>query len=397
MLTSIYPSPDFTILNSTSVCHYFTKEWVKMGHSVTVIYNYPQYNKMLHRIALLFGKKIANVMGAGSVAVQCVNKPTEYFMDGVRILRIPLYKILPRIAYSRKSIRRQVYKIVDDNVIQEFVPDVIIAHFHRPGLDLIKELKPYYPLARTAIILHGSYGKMQKVYESHIKEYMDLIDVWGYRAKSIKDGFENQNGIPLHSFLCYSGVPSIALNHIKSRNIDKVNKFIYVGALIKQKHPETIILALSDLFPKKDFTLTFVGDGEERKSLIKIAQRLNVDSCISFLGKIDREQVFVELDKADCFIMLSERETFGLVYLEAMARGCLTIASKDEGMDGIIIDKENGFLGKAGSKDSLVSIVKSIQGMPAKERQQISQNAIKTAESMVDSEMAKRYINNVLN
>ena len=36
--------------------------------------------------------------------------------------------------------------------------------------------------------------------------------------------------------------------------------------------------------------------------------------------------------------MISELETFGLVYIEAMAAGCITIASRNEGFDGIIKD-----------------------------------------------------------
>ena len=55
--------------------------------------------------------------------------------------------------------------------------------------------------------------------------------------------------------------------------------------------------------------------------------------------------------------MISKEETFGLVYLEAMSMGCITIASKNEGMEGIIIDGENGFLCTAGDDDELASII----------------------------------------
>ena len=47
-------------------------------------------------------------------------------------------------------------------------------------------------------------------------------------------------------------------------------------------------------------------------------------------------------------------KTFGLVYLEAMARGCITVASRDEGFDGIIQDGVNGFLCKSGDETELV-------------------------------------------
>lgn len=40
--------------------------------------------------------------------------------------------------------------------------------------------------------------------------------------------------------------------------------------------------------------------------------------------------------------MISRNETFGVVYLEAMAAGCITIASRNVGYDGIIVDRVNG-------------------------------------------------------
>lgn len=46
---------------------------------------------------------------------------------------------------------------------------------------------------------------------------------------------------------------------------------------------------------------------------------------------------------SDCFIMISKNEAFGLVYLEAMSAGCITIASRGEGFDGVIIHGVNGF------------------------------------------------------
>jgi len=39
--------------------------------------------------------------------------------------------------------------------------------------------------------------------------------------------------------------------------------------------------------------------------------------------------------------MISTDEIFGLAYLEAMAASCITIASKDGGVYGIIVDGKN--------------------------------------------------------
>ena len=68
-------------------------------------------------------------------------------------------------------------------------------------------------------------------------------------------------------------------------------------------------------------------------------------------GRKPREEVILMLDRADCFIMISRDEVFGLVYLEAMARGCIVVASRGEGMTGIIEDGVNGFLCAAGDEN----------------------------------------------
>ena len=92
------------------------------------------------------------------------------------------------------------------------------------------------------------------------------------------------------------------------------------------------------------------------------------------------------------FIMISRNETFGLVYLEAMARGCITIASRDEGFDGIIEDGTNGFLCKAGDVEELTTIIRKIKAMSHAARKRISEDAMTTAKELTDENVAKMYL-----
>ena len=92
--------------------------------------------------------------------------------------------------------------------------------------------------------------------------------------------------------------------------------------------------------------------------------------------------------------MISSNEVFKLVYLEAMAQGCIVIASKGGGFDGIIVDGQNGFLCDPGDSDQLESIYRRINTLPKEEKEAIS--AIKTAVSHTDSNAARRYLDRVL-
>ena len=98
----------------------------------------------------------------------------------------------------------------------------------------------------------------------------------------------------------------------------------------------------------------------------------------------------------DCFIMVSAHEAFGLVYVEAMAKGCITIATKGQGIDGVIIDSENGFLCEAENPDALADVITYINSLPVERLRQISLNAIKTAENLTDEKVAKHYIDSLI-
>jgi glycosyltransferase involved in cell wall biosynthesis len=95
--------------------------------------------------------------------------------------------------------------------------------------------------------------------------------------------------------------------------------------------------------------------------------------------------------------MISRGEVFGLVYLEAMSRGCITIAGKGEGMEGIIEHGINGFLCEPGNANELASLIKHINTLSAEEKKTISDRARAKATELSDYNVAKNYIENVLN
>ena len=94
--------------------------------------------------------------------------------------------------------------------------------------------------------------------------------------------------------------------------------------------------------------------------------------------------------------MISKGEVFGLVYLEAMSRGCITIASHNEGMEGIIEDGVNGFLCEAGNAEGLSCVIRRINSLSASEKQSISDRARAKAAELSDFNVAKYYIEKVM-
>ena len=116
---------------------------------------------------------------------------------------------------------------------------------------------------------------------------------------------------------------------------------------------------------------------------------------VKFHGRLSRDQVQEKLREADCFAMISENEVFGLVYLEAMASGCLTIASRDGGVDGIIVDSVNGFLCEQGNAVELSEILNKVSTLEKSEAMRIRQEALKTVSDYSDNRVAQRYLTDI--
>jgi glycosyltransferase involved in cell wall biosynthesis len=389
LLTTIYPAPDLKY--GTPSVHYFTKEWIKMGYEVRVIHYQAVYPKILYFFASVLRDKIASLTGA-VVFTRPDKEDKRYQMDNVTVLRFPIFKWIPHRKFTNKIIKSNIKKIIKINLEDDFNPNIIIGHFSNPQLEIVSQLKHIYQ-ARTCMIMHDIGVSIKKVYKKKYKMLMNNIDVWGYRSKPIKNGFEKEFGKQKESFFCYSGIPDNYILESSTKSFKgNLSKFVYVGELIKRKHAISIIPAINSVYKDKKFHISFVGKGNEINKMKALSLSLQLNDNISFLGHIPRNEILNILDESECMIMISENETFGLVYLEAMGRGCITIGSKNQGIDGVIIDGINGFLCNEGDQEDLQSIIKQINSLSSLERQQISQNAIDTVRKLTDFEAAKKYI-----
>lgn len=392
LLSTIYPLPKDN--KGTPVCHYFTREWLKMGYNVRVVHYQAVFPAPFYWMARLNRKKIAAKTGA--VVYTKRDSGGTYQMDGVSIKRIPLFKPIPHGGYTHKTITKSIKEIVKWLGCDNFTPNVIIGHFPNPQLEVVNLLHDIYPQSKTCMVMHGDIEIAKKVYGDRLLTLAKKIDVWGFRNPAVQRGFEKRVMKVDKAFMCYSGIPEDYITTSNAHHFDNpVSKVVYVGEMIERKYPVEVMTALENAYPDGNYQLTYVGDGS---MLEKIKGQVNsgmVKGKVNVLGKIPRDSIKAQYDDADIMVMISKSEAYGLVYLEAMARGCITIASRNEGFDGIIVEGENGFLCKAGDADELASIFQRIGAMTKEEKQAISQKAIETAQSLTDYKAAKRYINDI--
>lgn len=387
LVTSLYPCDDIKITNNTAVCHYFAKEWVAMGYNVRVVFNYNVYPRIFYPFMRIFRKQMSNIFGV-SIQDVYVGEYLQYEKDGIIVDLIPIRKSRPGASFADKIIEQQVRYIEEILDCDNFLPDFIIGHFVHPNLDLVVKLKEYYGVVST-LALHGH----ENVFSETDAQLFNKIDMVGYRSYPIKKSFEKTYG-KKSCFMCPSGVPEKYIT--QPRQFSKsVSKFIYVGTFMKRKFASCLIPAIAKTYKKENFSITFVGDGDDKKQIIYMAKEYGCADKIHFTGRIPREDIFRYLDKSDVFIMISKIETFGLVYLEAMARGCIVVASKNEGMDGIIEHGKNGFLCEAGNEKELQQIIEYLKVMTKEQLNAMSIESIKTAQLYTDINVARNYIKSI--
>lgn len=107
---------------------------------------------------------------------------------------------------------------------------------------------------------------------------------------------------------------------------------------------------ISKAMPAK---LLLVGDGPEVSTVCKLVNRLGLDNKVLFLGKQDNLEELYSI--SDLKLLLSEKESFGLVALEAMACGVPCIGTNIGGIPEVITDGETGYICKLGDIEEMAA------------------------------------------
>lgn len=107
-------------------------------------------------------------------------------------------------------------------------------------------------------------------------------------------------------------------------------RFCSYGRMVKKKGFDVLLRAFR-AFLDSGHTgfLTIGGDGEERAALEALSRSLGLDTQVEFIGWVSEPAK--TLDAYDVFVLPSLDEPFGIVLLEAMARGKAIIATRTHG------------------------------------------------------------------
>lgn len=342
-ITDLYPVSDKET-KTPKTLYAFVKEWQKAGHDVQVLKPNFVLNSFLRHKPFYKTGQYNDVYN--------VNYLTPFLFDTT--IKIPQYDYDVVVAHMPSG-------IIFSNKLQ----GKKICAVHVSDLEVLTN--PLYSI----------YFKKQMLIA-----YENSVGI-ACRSQVLKDKFLKL--FPQYeskTFLCESGIdfePQLKTTCGKKTITTCAN-------LIPRKNIDKLILAVNNI---PEMTLTVIGSGKELNHLKKIS-----GNNINFTGQLDNFEVVNRMKNSDIFILPSVNETFGMVYLEAMASGCITVGIENEGIDGIIKNNENGFLIKP-TKENIKEVLLKINKLPDSELNRILQNCYNTVNCYRSADCADGYIKNI--
>lgn len=141
------------------------------------------------------------------------------------------------------------------------------------------------------------------------------------------------------------------LPHIRKQYHIKENEhvFIHISNFRKVKRIEDVVKTFKLIQNEIPSKLLLVGDGPEHPYIYDLVQQLNISDKVLFLGK--QKNISDLLSISDVKLLFSEKESFGLVLLEAMACGVPCIGTNVGGVPEVIEHGKTGYLVDVGDND----------------------------------------------
>ena len=138
-----------------------------------------------------------------------------------------------------------------------------------------------------------------------------------------------------------------------------------MSRLIRTKGVELNIRAVKKLVDRfENILYVVVGSGPKREALEQLIRSLGLAEHVRFIGQLPHEKAMEYMAACEIFTLPSWQETFGLVYIEAMAHAKPVIAVQGQGVDGIVVHGKTGLLVKPRDVDSLVEALDFLLSHP---------------------------------
>ncbi|GGE56446.1 N-acetyl-alpha-D-glucosaminyl L-malate synthase BshA [Priestia taiwanensis] len=128
---------------------------------------------------------------------------------------------------------------------------------------------------------------------------------------------------------------------------------IHISNFRQVKRVQDVVKAFHLIQKEVPAKLLLVGDGPELTLVCKLVRQLGLEEKVLFLGKQDNVAELLSI--SDVKLLLSQKESFGLVILEAMACGVPCIGTNIGGIPEVIIHGETGYICELGDVEDVAA------------------------------------------
>lgn len=235
--------------------------------------------------------------------------------------------------------------------------------------------------------------QQQKLALKAAKQAKNCIAVSLPFSELLNDYFSNQiNWVVVPNILS-----SLFENSTLFGNALPNKEFVFCNAslLTSKKGVDILLQAFSLAFSgEKKVKLKIAGDGQERSRLQALAQSLNVNQQVEFLGMQSRDQVLSLMVNSNVYVLSSHVETFGVVVIESLALGRPVIATKCGGPESIVSDGDGLLVEKNNPKKLAEAMISLYENYNEFKPVKIRDNCLaRFSEAVVVKTLVEKYKN----
>jgi len=212
----------------------------------------------------------------------------------------------------------------------------VVTTLHGTDITLVGKDPSYEPVVTFSInqsngVTAVSQDLKKETFQSfritnEIEVIPNFIDLEKFK-KQKKDHFKKA--------ICPEG-EALIVHTSNFRKVKRIGDVVHIFANIHKEIPSKLLM---------------IGDGPERSKAESLCRELGIGDAVRFLGKL--EAVEEVLSVADLFLMPSEKESFGLAALEAMACEVPVISTNTGGLPELNVQGVTGFLSNVGDVEDM--------------------------------------------
>ncbi len=273
----------------------------------------------------------------------------------VSVKSYPLFDYAPyELALASKMVDVVEHEKLDLLHVHYAIPHASAAYMARQILKTKGITIPFITtLHGTDITLVGKDATYEPVVTFSINQSDGVTAVSEDLKKDTLNHFNITNDIKvIPNFIDLSRFKKQNKGHFKKAICPNDEKLIvHTSNFRKVKRVQDVVEVFNRVRKVVPSKLLMVGDGPERYAMEELCRKLcNIDD-VRFLGKL--EAVEEVLSVADLFLMTSEKESFGLAALEAMACEVPVISTNAGGLPELNLDGVSGFVCDVGDVETM--------------------------------------------